>query len=133
MSDTARHPDGEKPRHLNFLEQIVEADDASGKWGMDAEGHPKVHTRFPPEPNGYLHIGHAKSICLNSGLARSYGGRIQPAASTTRNPAKEEQEYVDAIIKDVDWLTGGHGGLPLRRHFSGPVPTSTACTPGPRS
>ncbi|MEW6434426.1 MAG: glutamine--tRNA ligase/YqeY domain fusion protein [Myxococcota bacterium] len=84
---------------LNFIEEIIEADNASGKW----QG--KVHTRFPPEPNGYLHIGHAKSIVLNSGLARKYGGKFNLRFDDT-NPEKEEQEYVDSIIADVKWLGG---------------------------
>jgi len=84
---------------LNFIEEIVEADNASGKW----KG--RVHTRFPPEPNGYLHVGHAKSIVLNSGLARKYGGKFNLRFDDT-NPAKEEQEYVDSIINDVKWLGG---------------------------
>jgi glutaminyl-tRNA synthetase len=86
-------------RSLNFIEEIVEADNASGKW----EG--RVHTRFPPEPNGYLHVGHAKSIVLNSGLARRYGGKFNLRFDDT-NPAKEEQEYVDSIVGDVKWLGG---------------------------
>ncbi|MBL8910579.1 MAG: glutamine--tRNA ligase/YqeY domain fusion protein [Archangium sp.] len=83
----------------NFIEEIVEADNASGKW----KG--KVHTRFPPEPNGYLHVGHAKSIILNAGLATKYGGKFNLRFDDT-NPAKEEQEYVDSIISDVKWLGG---------------------------
>ncbi len=96
-----------EPRPPNFIEQIVEADNASGKWGG------RVHTRFPPEPNGYLHIGHAKSICLNHGLAAKYGGKFNLRFDDT-NPSKEEQEYVDAIKADVRWLGGDwegpHGG-----------------------
>ncbi|MGV3620604.1 MAG: glutamine--tRNA ligase/YqeY domain fusion protein [Archangium sp.] len=83
----------------NFIEEIVEADNASGKWNG------RVQTRFPPEPNGYLHVGHAKSICLNAGLARKYGGKFNLRFDDT-NPAKEEQEYVDSIINDVKWLGG---------------------------
>ncbi|MBK9187859.1 MAG: glutamine--tRNA ligase/YqeY domain fusion protein [Phycisphaerales bacterium] len=93
------------PRHLNFLEQIVEADNAALKWGAWPNQTPKVHTRFPPEPNGYLHIGHAKSICLNFGLAKTYAGKFNLRFDDT-NPAKEEQEYVDSIIRDVKWLGG---------------------------
>ena len=84
---------------LNFIEEIVEEDNRTGKWGG------RVQTRFPPEPNGYLHIGHAKSICLNSGLARKYGGAFNVRFDDT-NPAKEEQEYVDSILRDVRWLAG---------------------------
>ncbi len=81
----------------HFIQEIVDADKASGKWSG------RVHTRFPPEPNGYLHIGHAKSICLNFGLAKANGGTFNLRFDDT-NPAKEEQEYVDAIIDDVRWL-----------------------------
>ena len=82
---------------LNFLEQIITKDLAEGK----NEG--RVHTRFPPEPNGYLHIGHAKSICLNFGLANKYNGKCNLRFDDT-NPTKEEQEYVDSIKEDVRWL-----------------------------
>jgi len=84
-------------RSLNFLEEIVEEDIASGKNGG------RVLTRFPPEPNGYLHIGHAKSICLNFGLANKYNGATNLRFDDT-NPTKEETEYVDSIKADVKWL-----------------------------
>ncbi|MEK1943352.1 MAG: glutamine--tRNA ligase/YqeY domain fusion protein [Pseudomonas sp.] len=80
----------------NFLRQIVQADLDSGK-------HTKIVTRFPPEPNGYLHIGHAKSICVNFGLAEEFGGVCNLRFDDT-NPAKEDQEYIDAIKSDVQWL-----------------------------
>ncbi|MFP5039448.1 glutamine--tRNA ligase/YqeY domain fusion protein [Parasediminibacterium sp. JCM 36343] len=83
-------------KSLNFLEEIVEADLASGK-------HKKILTRFPPEPNGYLHIGHAKSICLNFGLAKKYGGATNLRFDDT-NPVTEDTEYVDSIKEDVQWL-----------------------------
>jgi glutaminyl-tRNA synthetase len=83
----------------NFIEQIIDADLAAGK------NDGRVHTRFPPEPNGYLHIGHAKSICLNYGLAEEYNGKFNLRFDDT-NPTKEEQEYVDSIIDDVRWLGG---------------------------
>jgi glutaminyl-tRNA synthetase len=81
----------------NFIRSIVDEDNRSGKWGR------RVETRFPPEPNGYLHYGHAKSICLNFGLAQSYGGACHLRFDDT-NPEKEEQEYVDSIIEAVHWL-----------------------------
>ncbi|MFP5259098.1 MAG: glutamine--tRNA ligase/YqeY domain fusion protein [Acidobacteriota bacterium] len=81
----------------DFIRQIVDEDNRTGKWGG------RVHTRFPPEPNGYLHIGHAKSICLNFGLAKEFGGLCNLRFDDT-NPAKEEVEYVDAIKDDVRWL-----------------------------
>jgi glutaminyl-tRNA synthetase len=84
-------------RSLNFIEQIVQDDLATNRWsGL-------VNTRFPPEPNGYLHIGHAKSICLNFGLAAKYGGQCNLRFDDT-NPIKEEDEYVESIIEDVRWL-----------------------------
>lgn len=81
---------------MNFLQQLVKADLDTGK-------HAKVVTRFPPEPNGYLHIGHAKAICLNFGLAEEFGGECNLRFDDT-NPAKEEQQYIDAIKEDVSWL-----------------------------
>ena len=81
----------------NFIRSIIEDDNRSGKWGG------RVETRFPPEPNGYLHYGHAKSICLNFGLAEYYGGECHLRFDDT-NPEKEDQEYVDAIIDAVSWL-----------------------------
>ncbi len=100
MNDPATH---DEARPINFIRQIVESDNASRKWGTWPDGTPRVHTRFPPEPNGYLHIGHAKSICLNYGLARDYAGKFNLRFDDT-NPEKEEQEYVDSIIADVKWL-----------------------------
>lgn len=81
----------------NFIEEIIEDDLKTNKYNG------RVHTRFPPEPNGYLHIGHAKSICLNFGLAQKYNGKCNLRFDDT-NPTKEEQEYVDSIMEDVSWL-----------------------------
>ena len=86
-----------KTETINFIQKIIDEDNATGKWEK------RVHTRFPPEPNGYLHIGHAKSICLNFGLADKYGGKCNLRFDDT-NPVKEEEEYVESIIKDVKWL-----------------------------
>src|SRR5574344_2077418 len=82
---------------MNFIEEIIEKDIENRK--NDA----KVHTRFPPEPNGYLHIGHAKSICLNFGLGKKYMGKTNLRFDDT-NPVKEDIEYVDSIMEDVKWL-----------------------------
>ena len=82
-------------RSLNFIEEIIEANIKAA--------NTKVHTRFPPEPNGYLHIGHAKSICLNFGLAEKYGGKCNLRFDDT-NPVKEDTDYVDSIQDDVRWL-----------------------------
>ena len=86
----------EEKKNLNFLEEIIESDLASGK----VDG---ILTRFPPEPNGYLHLGHAKSLCINFGLAAKYGGKTNLRYDDT-NPTKEDTEYVDAIKEDITWL-----------------------------
>src|SRR3970282_1354546 len=109
------------PPATNFIRTLIEADLKNGKYaarrwgggpggaaehGRGAPDAAKIRTRFPPEPNGYLHIGHAKSICLNFGLARDYDGACHLRFDDT-NPEKEEQEYVDSIIAAVHWLGFG--------------------------
>src|SRR5438552_17402646 len=96
--------DADSPRS-NFIRDWILADNASGKYGG------RVHTRFPPEPNGYLDVGHAKSIMLNFGLAEEFGGTCNLRFDDT-NPAKEETEYVESIIEDVEWLGGNFGDRP---------------------
>ena len=97
MEETKIPEEENAPRSLNFIEEIIEEDIRNGI----NEG--RVHTRFPPEPNGYLHIGHAKSICLNFGLGKKYGGKTNLRFDDT-NPVKEDVEYVDSIMEDVKWL-----------------------------
>ncbi len=94
----------EAPRPSNFVRDIIMQDIAAGKHGG------RVHTRFPPEPNGYLHIGHAKSICLNFGLAREFNGKCNLRFDDT-NPCKEEVEYVESIERDVRWMGFEWDGL----------------------
>src|SRR5256712_3207957 len=84
------------PVPSDFIRDIVAEDVRTGKYKL-------IHTRFPPEPNGYLHIGHAKSICLNFGIAREFGGVCNLRMDDT-NPTKEDVEYVDSITEDVRWL-----------------------------
>ena len=96
MANDIDTPTSDAPVVSNFLRDIVQEDLASGK-------HASIVTRFPPEPNGYLHIGHAKAICINFGLVEEFGGRCHLRYDDT-NPAKEEQEYIDAIEADVRWL-----------------------------
>ena len=88
----------------DFIRDIVAEDTRTNRYGE------RVHTRFPPEPNGYLHIGHAKSIHLNYGIAREHAGGICNLRFDDTNPEKEEQEYVDSIVADVRWLAGDIGG-----------------------
>ena len=91
------NPEESANKPKNFIREIIDEDFKTNKWGGN------VHTRFPPEPNGYLHIGHAKSICLNYGIAKDYKGKFNLRFDDT-NPSKEEQEYVDSIIEDIKWL-----------------------------
>jgi glutaminyl-tRNA synthetase len=94
---TSAMPNTESTAQSNFITDIIDSHNQSGRFAG------RVHTRFPPEPNGYLHIGHAKSIMLNYGLAQQYGGKFNLRFDDT-NPTKEEQEYIDSIIEDVRWL-----------------------------
>ncbi len=98
-NNTPNSNDSFKEKSKNFIYEIIDEDLKTNKWNG------KVHTRFPPEPNGYLHIGHAKSICLNYGIARDYKGKFNLRFDDT-NPTKEDQEYVDSIIDDVKWVVG---------------------------
>ena len=98
MNETNKSENDREPgKVIHFIRQIINDDIAHNRNGGE------VTTRFPPEPNGYLHIGHAKSICLNFGLAQEYNGCCHLRFDDT-NPVKEEQEYIDAITKDVSWL-----------------------------
>ena len=96
-TEDTQQPTAAAPASTDFIRAIVDEDLAAGKHGG------RVATRFPPEPNGYLHIGHAKSICLNFGVAAERGGTCNLRFDDT-NPAKEDVEYVDAIKEDVAWL-----------------------------
>ena len=97
MMDLMTTPVAPDAARRDFIRDIVSADNASGKHGG------RVATRFPPEPNGYLHIGHAKSICLNFGVARDFGGACNLRFDDT-NPVTEDVEYVESIQEDVRWL-----------------------------
>jgi glutaminyl-tRNA synthetase len=110
MSKAPRAP--QAPSSSNFIRHLIEADLASGKYSS-------IRTRFPPEPNGYLHLGHAKSICLNFGLAKEYAGACNLRFDDT-NPEKEEQEYIDSIIEMVTWLGAdfGAGALYASDYFA---------------
>ncbi len=105
MSKENKRPDAETVdntnesefRSRNFIQQIIDEDMKSDKYGG------RVHTRFPPEPNGYLHIGHAKAICINFGIKEEYSGKCNLRFDDT-NPVKEDTEYVKAIQEDIKWL-----------------------------
>ena len=86
----------EENKSLNFIEEIIENDLKEGKYAS-------ILTRFPPEPNGYLHLGHASSICLNFGIAKKFGGKTNLRFDDT-NPVTEDTEYVDSIMQDIKWL-----------------------------
>jgi glutaminyl-tRNA synthetase len=105
-----------QPAPSDFIREVVARHVAENKY-------PRIHSRFPPEPNGYLHIGHAKSICLNFGIAREFGGVCNLRYDDT-NPAKEEVEYVDSIFEDVSWLIGGWADHCLGLKTKGKTPES---------
>ena len=102
-ADAAKTPKETAPAR-NFIQEIIDEDQKTGKFSG------RVQTRFPPEPNGYLHIGHAKSICLNFGLAAEYGGKCNLRFDDT-NPVKEDIEYINSIMEDVRWLGFKWDGL----------------------
>ena len=97
MNELSKKEESKERESLNFIEQIIEEDIRNGKHGG------RVHTRFPPEPNGYLHIGHAKAICINFEIAAKFGGKTNLRFDDT-NPTTEETEYVESILHDVEWL-----------------------------
>src|SRR5213593_3251256 len=111
------------PAPSDFIRDIVAADLAAGR-------HTKIHTRFPPEPNGYLHIGHAKSICLNFGIAREFGGICNLRMDDT-NPTKEDVEYVDSITQDVNWLISAWADDRLGLKPKGKTPESSLINGNP--
>jgi len=121
MPTTVSKPDApEKPAPSDFIRDIVSAHVAEGKY-------PQIHTRFPPEPNGYLHIGHAKSICLNFGIAREFSGICNLRMDDT-NPTKEEVEYVDSITEDVKWLISAWADDRLGLKSKGKTPAPKSAT-----
>lgn len=111
----------EEKEYLNFIEEIIEEDLKNGKHNG------RIHTRFPPEPNGYLHIGHAKAICINFELAKKYGGKTNLRFDDT-NPTTEETEYVEAIQKDIQWLGFQWNENPLYASDYFPQLFDFACT-----
>src|ERR1700681_1592867 len=111
-------PTGEQIAPSDFIRDIVADDLRAGKYSSS-------HTRFPPEPNGYLHIGHAKSICLNFGIAREFAGVCNLRMDDT-NPTKEESEYVESIKADVHWLIRGWAGHVLGLKTTGQTSTEGA-------
>src|SRR6201996_7424899 len=104
------------PAPSDFIRDIVAEHVKDGRYA-------KIHTRFPPEPNGYLHIGHAKSICLNFGIAREFNGVCNLRMDDT-NPAKEDVEYVDSILEDVKWLISGWANDRLGMKAAGQLPAA---------
>src|ERR1700710_243999 len=107
-------PNDPAPTPSDFIRDIGPQDRAAGKY-------PPIHPRFPPEPNGYLHIGHAKSICLNFGIALEFGGICNLRMDDT-NPTKEEVEYVDSIMADVHWLIDGWANAHVLFNPAGALP-----------
>ena len=103
----------EENKSLNFIEEIIENDLKEGKYAS-------ILTRFPPEPNGYLHLGHASSICLNFGIAKKFGGKTNLRFDDT-NPVTEDTEYVDSIMQDIKWLGFEIGRASCRERVSSPV------------
>jgi glutaminyl-tRNA synthetase len=118
MSDATNAVSSTAPAPSDFIRDIVAQHVAEGRY-------PKIHTRFPPEPNGYLHIGHAKSICLNFGIAREFGGVCNLRMDDT-NPTKEDVEYVESIQADVNWLISGWSDEKLGLKPRGKTPESLA-------